>query len=189
MPAAIALPVIAVDLVEGLRQLGPGAFQLDLHQRQPVDQDGDVIAVYPLPYLRDLLRHLEPVVAPVGAVQEMDVAGGAVIALQVEAPGEAAARALEHIAAIQMRQDAGEFGVGEAGVVLQGKLAAQVRQHRGFIGKGDALIPLIHQLRDQIGLKFGFGLGHGLSSGGSGRSGGGVRRHKTIASGFLAIGR
>ena len=50
-----ALPVIPPDLVERLLDVHAAPFQLDMHQRQAVHQDGHVIAVVTLATLRNVL--------------------------------------------------------------------------------------------------------------------------------------
>ena len=84
-PEAVAL--VAVDLVERLADVDPAALELDVHERQAVDEDRDVVAVRaarPAVALPDLVLvdDLQPVVVDVGLVDELDVLRRPVVALE-----------------------------------------------------------------------------------------------------------
>ena len=83
-PEAVAL--IALNLVERLADGDAAAFQLNMHHREAVDKDGDVIAVV-VPStvaLTDLIliEHLNGIVVDVLFVNQRDVFGGAVVAVK-----------------------------------------------------------------------------------------------------------
>ncbi len=73
------LPLVAVDLVESLFDCHPAAFEFDMHQRQPVDEDGYIVSVVEGSALRDILvDDLQAVVGKGLFVEEVDVLGSAV---------------------------------------------------------------------------------------------------------------
>jgi hypothetical protein len=78
------LPLVPVDLVERLLERHPAALELHVHQRQPVDQDRDVVPVGPLdaaPLALGLVLvdDLQAVVVNVCLVQQGDVLAAAVV--------------------------------------------------------------------------------------------------------------
>ena len=77
-----AFPLIAVDLVEGLADVHSTAFQLDMHQRQAIDQHGHIIAVGVVPHRFILIDDLQAVVVNALFVDQVDVFGRAVVALE-----------------------------------------------------------------------------------------------------------
>jgi hypothetical protein len=84
-PEAVAL--VPVDLVERLTDVHAAALELDVDHRQAVDEHRHVVAIRPsrtTVALGDLVLvdDLQPVVVDVGLVDERDVLGGAVVALQ-----------------------------------------------------------------------------------------------------------
>ena len=77
-PEGVAL--VAVDLVEGLADGHAAALELDVHQRQAVDEDRDVVAGVVGACLDDVLvGDLQAVVVDVLLVDEPDVLGLAVV--------------------------------------------------------------------------------------------------------------
>ena len=71
-PEGVAL--VAVDLVEGLADGQAAALELDMDQRQAVDEDGDVVAVPVCAGVDDVLvSDLEPIVVDALLVDEPDV--------------------------------------------------------------------------------------------------------------------
>ena len=77
-----AVPLIAVDLVEGLANVHPTPFQLDMHQRQAIDQHGHIIAVGIVPHRFILIDDLQAVVVNALLVDQIDVFGRAVVTLE-----------------------------------------------------------------------------------------------------------
>jgi hypothetical protein len=102
--------LVPVDLIESQLQLHASALELDLHQGQAVDQQGDVVPVFALAIHADLVADLELVQTPaLGlAVQEGDVRGGTIIAVQGVLVAQNL-RALHHATGVQVVQDAVEF--------------------------------------------------------------------------------
>ena len=82
-PRPEGVPLIAVDLVKGLPDGHAPALELDMYQRQAIDQNGHVVAVVmPRPLrlaYRILVDDLETVVMDVFLVNEGDILGGAVV--------------------------------------------------------------------------------------------------------------
>lgn len=77
-PEGVAL--VAVDLVEGLADGHAAALELDVHQRQAVDEDGDVVAGVVGTGLDDVLvGDLQTIVVDVPLVDEPNVLGLAVV--------------------------------------------------------------------------------------------------------------
>ena len=78
------VPLVPVDLVERLTDVHAPAFELDVHQRQPVDEDRHVVPVG-IPgaalTLADLVLvdDLEPVVVDAPLVDQQHILGGAVV--------------------------------------------------------------------------------------------------------------
>ena len=151
------LPLVAVDLVEGFPDGYAPAFEFHMHQRQPIDQDGHVIAVVMagalVPADGVLVDDLQAVLVDVFFVDQGDVFGAAVVPPQ-------------HLDEILLDL-AGLFhnvfvGVGDGvdkelvplavgkGVVVQGlQLAAQVGDELRLGVDGQVGIALFGELPDE----------------------------------------
>jgi hypothetical protein len=77
-----AVPLVAVDLVEGLSNRHPTTFQLDVDDWKAVHQNSHVESGLTLPFDLVLVDDLEAVVVNVALVHETDVLGRPVIAEQ-----------------------------------------------------------------------------------------------------------
>jgi len=76
------LATVAIDLVEGFAQGDAAAFELHVHHREAVDQDGHVVTGNVFALGRFILvEHLQPVVVDGALIQQVDVLVGAVVAL------------------------------------------------------------------------------------------------------------
>ena len=71
-PEAFAL--IPLNLVEGLTQRHAATLELDVHERETVDENGDVVSILVSALVRlVLIEHLQAVLMDVVAVKELDV--------------------------------------------------------------------------------------------------------------------
>ncbi|CAM5537642.1 hypothetical protein TMEC54S_00001 [Thauera mechernichensis] len=140
MAGVVRLVLVTVDLVEGELEFRPAPLELDLGQREAVDQDRDVVTVLPFSLNADLVRDLELVYAPFVAVQEADIQGFPAVALQGELVPENL-RPFDDGARVQVTQDPVELFCREshAPVVLL-ELALEIREHRGFAVDRDAFV-------------------------------------------------
>ena len=159
----IAVTLIAVDLVERLFQLDPAPFQLDLHEGQPVDQQGHVEPRLVVACHRHLRRDLILVLAPFLRVEELQVKRRAIVAGQLH-PAPQGLSLLEHIALVEVVKHLGEFRVRQRHPVMPAQLRAQVGVHGGHIGQRDRRIAQACQTFDHTLFKLRFGLiiGHRL---------------------------
>ncbi len=78
-----AFAVVAIDLVEGFTQGNAAAFELHVHHRKSVDQNGHIVArwVFALGSFI-LVKHLEAVVVDGAFIKQVNVLVGAVVAPQ-----------------------------------------------------------------------------------------------------------
>ena len=83
LPAPEAVFLITLDLVERFLHLQPTPLQLDLHERQPVDEDRNVVAVLVAALHRHLLGHLVAVSQRIHRVEELQITRRPVIFRQL----------------------------------------------------------------------------------------------------------
>ena len=78
-----AFTLVALDLVEGFPDGDAPSLQLHMYQRKAIHENGDIVArlMLPLRFLK-LVDDLEVVIVNVLFVEEVDVLGGTVIALE-----------------------------------------------------------------------------------------------------------
>ena len=160
-PCPEGVPLIAVDLVEGLPDGYAPAFQFNMYQGQAVDQDGHIVAVVMACSL--LLAHLilvddlEMIVVDVLFVDEGDVFGSAVI------PPEHLHKVLLDLPGLfhDMLVGVGDgvekellpFAVGKL-VAVQGlQLAAQVGNEVGLFMNLQIFIALLGKQLDKLPLQ------------------------------------
>ena len=114
------------DLLHGPARADCQALKLDLHERQAVDQQDDVVAVMAAPGIdTQLADHFETVLAPVLEVDQLIVQRGAVIALE----GIAMAKVFgagENIRADDLIEQAGKLVIGESDAVERLELLAEI---------------------------------------------------------------
>ena len=150
-PRPEGIPLVAVDLVEGLSNGHSPAFQLNMYQRQAVDQHRHIVAVAVfgsllLAYLI-LVDDLETVVVDVLLIDEGDIFGGAVIPPQhlhkvlLDFPG------LLHNMLVGVGDGIGEeplpLPIGELVAIQSFQVAAQVGNEVGFLVDLQILIALL----------------------------------------------
>ena len=133
-----ALPLVAVDLVERLPDVDTAALELDVHHRQAVDEHGHVVAVRRgRPVDLVLVDDLEPVVVDVGLVDQVDVLGRAVVALEdLDVVFLDAGGLLDDpvvLARDRLVEEPLPLGVGELDLVQRFELGAQVGLQRGAL--------------------------------------------------------
>ena len=73
------MTLIPVDLVKGLFKLDSPAFEFNLYQRQPIDEQGDIVAILVSAFSRDLVGNLKLILAPVFLFNECEVETFAII--------------------------------------------------------------------------------------------------------------
>ena len=78
------MALIAVRLVEGFLELQSSALELYLHQRQPVDKNGNVVAIFVTTLDSCLVGDLKLVLTPLFLVKEFYVKARAVISYQMK---------------------------------------------------------------------------------------------------------
>ena len=79
------ITLVAVDLIERFLDGNAPAFQFNLHHRNTVHENGNVVAVFESPFvLLKLVGDLKTVIEDVGLVNEFDVLGKAVIHRQCQ---------------------------------------------------------------------------------------------------------
>ena len=76
--------VITLYLVVGLFQLNAAFLQFNLDKRQSIDEDGDIISAFLAALNRYLVAHLELVLAPLLAIEELDPDAFAVLGVERE---------------------------------------------------------------------------------------------------------
>ena len=114
------------DLLHGPARADCQALKLDLHERQAVDQQDDIVAVMAAPGIdTQLADHFETVLAPVLEVDQLIVQRGAVIALE----GIAMAKVFgagENIRVDDVIEQAGKLVIGESDAVERLELLAEI---------------------------------------------------------------
>ena len=79
------IPLIPIDLIEGLPDRHAAPFQLHVDHRKPVDQDRDIVAIIvPGAFLLAdcvLIDHLQEVIVNILLIDQRDVLGAAVVTL------------------------------------------------------------------------------------------------------------
>ncbi len=143
------MALVAVDLVEGFFEFEAAAFEFDLDQRQAVDEDGDVVAVFVLALHADLLRDLVLILTPVLLVEKFEVKAVAIVAGDLEAIAEGFG-ALEDIAFVEVVEHFSELVVGDADAVVLFELGFEVGQQGGFVLDGHILVTQADELADEI---------------------------------------
>ena len=129
------IPLVAVNLVEGLADGHSPAFEFHMNQRQAVDQNGDIIAIVmpgALALGHDVLvDDLKGIVVHVLPVNERDILGHAVVPLQ-----DLDIVLLDHAGLFDnvivwigndLLEEAVPFGVGEAAGVQPLQLGTEIR--------------------------------------------------------------
>lgn len=144
-PEAVAL--VALDLVERLADGHAAPLQLDMYQRQTVDEDGHVVArVVIARSLLVLVEHLQAVVVDVLFVQQVDVFGRAAVLPQHLHMIELNAARLFQDTVVCARdavfEKARPLAVRKNVVVQEFQLAAEVGDKRGFVVDLQIFIPL-----------------------------------------------
>lgn len=161
---------VAVDLVEGFAEIDAAPFEFDVDEREAVDEDGDVVAVFAGAVLGGVLvDDLQFVVMNILLVEEVDVFDGAVGAgeeldMVVLNDGGFFADAAVGVGD-GLFEEAFPFGIGEGEVVQLFELSAQIGDEFGLGGDGEVLVGLGLQECDERLFKFRLGL-----------TGGGARR-------------
>lgn len=143
------MPLVAVDLVKGFFQFQSPAFELDLHQKKAVNEQGYIVAVFVGAFLRNLVGDLKKVVAPIFTVVKTDVGTIAIVTVKLKAVTKGFGF-LEYIALSQVVEDGAEFLFGKSGVIEGFQLAFQVGQYAFFIIDMNVSILQAGQLLDQI---------------------------------------
>ena len=142
------MPVVSVDLIECLFQFQPAPLQFDLDQRQAVDQQGYVVAIFIRTILSDLGRNLILVPAPFAGVHKLNVEPRSILAGQVVSVAQRF-RALKHIALVEMVHHPLKFSLGERDLVMHLKLDFEIGDQRRLIGDGDAFPTAFDKAGDQ----------------------------------------
>ena len=120
-----ALAMITIDLIKGFSDLNPPAFQLNMHQRQTIDQDRHIIAINAVAFLCDLMHHLKSVLAPFVGVEEIDADLLSIITSEPEFLAENMGT-LKNISLIEVVEDTEKFIIREACIVMSLKLKFQI---------------------------------------------------------------
>ena len=144
-PESVAL--VALDLVERLADGHAAPLELDMYQRQAVDEDGYVVArVVVARSLLVLVEHLQTVVVNVFFVQQVDVFGRAAVLPQHLHMIELNPARLFQNAVVCARdavpKEARPLAVRKGVVVQTLQLAAEVGDERGFVVDLQIFIPL-----------------------------------------------
>lgn len=144
-PEAVAL--VALDLVERLTDGHAAPLELDMYQRQTVDEDGHVVArVVIARSLLVLVEHLQAVVVDVLFVQQVDIFGRAAVLPQHLHMIELNPARLFQNPVVCARdavfEKARPLAVRESVVVQTLQLAAEVGDERGFVVDLQIFIPL-----------------------------------------------
>jgi hypothetical protein len=164
---AVADVVLVVDnLLHGPARIDAEGLELDLHQRQAVDEQDDVVAVMAAVGVdAQLVDDLEVVLAPVLEVDQHVVQRGAVLALEVAVFPQGGG-GLEDIGADDVVAQAGELGVGELDLVQRLELGAEVLLQRGLVADvgAVAVFLVVDQLGDELLLDLAFLQGHPMPS-------------------------
>ena len=161
-----AIPLIAVDLVERLPNGHTAAFQLNVNQRQTIDQHRHIIAIIMRSALLSgdgiLMDDLQAIVMDALFVDELNVfALPAVPAKHLHIVLLNQARLFKN-AGIAIRQHfipkPLPFAVGEAIIIQLFKLRAQVGDEVGFFVNGQAFIAQFAKQADELVFQLGFAL-------------------------------
>ena len=159
-PEAVAL--VALDLVECLLDGDSAPLELDVHERQAVDQDGDVVAVVVGARLRVLVHDLQAVVVHVALVDELDVLDRAVVAVEhLHVVALDATRLLDDALVLggdAALEEALPLLVSEGEAVEQLQLVAQVGDELVLGRERHVLVGLALQLGDERLLELGLAL-------------------------------
>ena len=152
-PEAVAL--VALDLVERLADGHAAPLQLDMYQRQAVDEDGHVVArVVAARGLLVLVEHLQTVVVDVLFVQQVDVFGCAAVLPQHLHMIELNPARLFQNPVVRARdavfEKARPLAVRKNVVVQEFQLAAEVGDERGFVVNLQIFIPLRTQKPEEL---------------------------------------
>ena len=160
-PRPEGVPLVAVDLVEGLPDGHAPALELDMYQGQAVDQHRHIVAVVVLGPL--LLAHLilvddlEAVVVDVLLVDEGDIFGGAVVPAEHLHEVLLDLPSLLHDMLVGVGDGVGEeplpLAVGELVAVKGLQLAAQVGNEVGLLVDLQILIALLGEHLDKLPLQ------------------------------------
>ena len=132
----VGLLAIAHDLIERLRHIHSASFQFYLHERQPVNQERNIIAVGVLSLHADLVGDLERVFTPFFRVEQLQIKILAVIAFEQHLVSQNFG-AVENTLAVDLCHKTIEFFIGKGvipniGSVSYFQNAAEVRNHRCF---------------------------------------------------------
>ena len=158
-----AVTLVALDLVERLADGHAAAFQLDMYQRQAVDENGYVVArVVVARSLLVLVEHLQAVVVDVLFVQQVDVFGRAAVLPQHLHMIELNPARLFQNAVVRARnavlEKARPLAVRKGVVVQPLQLAAEIGNERGFVVDVQIFIPLRTQKPEKFLLQRRFAL-------------------------------
>src|SRR5690554_5731634 len=158
-----ALLAVAVHLVERLTDGHTTALELHLHQRQTVDQNGDVVTVGMAASLLELLDHLQLVAGQVGLVHQVNILDTTIVKHEVVdiVIVDLAGLVDDALAGpVQIGFDKTQpFTVAKLHLVQDLQLHTHVGQH-GFQGIQvvQLLVTLIFQILDKLLLKIAFAL-------------------------------
>ncbi|MBA7578276.1 hypothetical protein ES708_20138 [subsurface metagenome] len=141
------MPLVAVDLVESLFQLQPPTFELDLHQGQAVNEQGNIVAVFVGAFLGDLVGDLKKVFCPIFIVKETHIEALAIVAVQLKTVAQGFGF-FEHIAFSQVVEDGAKLLFRKRSIIEGFYLAFQVGQYAVLITDMNIFIPKTSQLLD-----------------------------------------
>ena len=160
------IPLVTVDLIEGLTDGNTSALQFDMNQREPINEDGNVIAVAVLGtfLFADgiLVDDLKPVVMNVLLIDERNVLGRTIITLQnlniilLDFTGLFCNAVIRICNAI--REEAFPFGIGKMIVVQLLQFFAEVTDQVCFSMNGQVLIALFAEKANEFLLQLSFTL-------------------------------
>ncbi len=159
-PERVAL--VAVDLVERLPDVDPAAFQLHMHQRQTVHEDGHVVPVGPRALDRVLVDHLQPVVVDAGLVDDRDVLRRTVVASEGVHVVLLHPHRLLHGAVVGaqqvLRAEPTPLRIAERDAIERLELCAEVREQVRLRSDREVLVGLLAQQSDELPFEVGLRL-------------------------------
>jgi len=132
-----ALLAVAVDLVEGFADRHPALFQLHLHQRQAIDEDGHIVAIRMAACLLELADDLAGVPQHVLFIEQVDVLDMPIVKNEiVDVLISDLAGLFQNVVARAIKigfHEAQPLGSGEQDVVERLQLDAHIREIREVI--------------------------------------------------------
>ena len=152
-----ALAAVAVDLVEGLTDGHPAPLELEVHQRQPVDEDRHVVAVRPCARLLELRDDLQLIAPLVLLIDQADVTQVPIIVdevidiviVELTRLGHGILTGLVEV----FVHEALPLGLAKVDAIECLQLPPDVgQQQRGGLDLGGILVALRHEVGDQLAL-------------------------------------